>query len=114
MATPLETVKAQFGSKEDFVTKLLPLLDRRPDESEDDFRGRLGRVSASKLLRLWRREQDLRGRFGSREALADKIAELKAAGAKTDADYRRKVLGLSTGRLLSLHDGLIKRQRRTG
>lgn len=107
MATPLQQVKAEFGSKEALVDKLLPMLDKGADEDSAEFKARLIRVSNAKLLRLWNREQTLRDGFGSREALVDKIVELASSG-KPDADYRRKLLTLSTGRLLSVHSGLAK------
>ncbi len=108
MATPNQTVKSEFGSKEALVDKLVPLLDRKADESDAAFRERLLHVSNAKLLRLWQREQSLRSKHGSRESLVDKIVELRAGGQKADADYRKKILGLSTGRLLSLHDGFAR------
>lgn len=110
MSTPLQTVKSEHGSKEALVDKLVPLLDRQPDEAEPAFRERLLRVPNSKLLRLWEREQTVRSRFGSREALVDAIIELRAAqGLRPDADYRRKILTRSTGQLLSIHRGLKKK-----
>lgn len=104
MATPNQAVKAQHGSKADLVTKLVPLLDRGPDESEAEFKDRLSRVSNKKLLRLMQRSEALKA-FGSRETLVDKIVELR----KGDADLRRKMLGLTTGRLLSLHTSLARK-----
>ena len=100
MSTPLHTVKSDFGSKEALVEKLLPLLDRNAGEGDSEFRERLLRVSNGKLLRLWSREQDLKARFGGREALIDKLVESRLG--RTDADYRQKLAGLSTGRLLSM------------
>lgn len=102
MATPLQTVKTQFRNKEGLVEKLMPILDRGADESANEFKERLMRVSNKKLLRLWAREQRLRGEFGSRETLVDNIVTKRLK--RTDADYRNKLLGLGTGRLLSLHD----------
>lgn len=101
MANPLQNVKDRFGGKEALVEKLAPLLDRGADESEADFKDRLSRVSNKKLLRLLDRETLLRDRFGSREALVDDIVSTRTAG-KGDADLRRKLLSLSTGRLLAL------------
>lgn len=49
MTTPNQAVKAQHGSKADLVTKLVPLLDRGPDESEAEFKDRLSRVSNKKI-----------------------------------------------------------------
>ncbi|MFN3198602.1 MAG: hypothetical protein ACE366_09355 [Bradymonadia bacterium] len=107
MATPLQQVKNEFGSKEALVDKLLPMLDKGAEEDNAEFKARLVRVSNAKLLRLWHRENNLRDKFGSREALVDKIVELKTAG-KGNADYRRKLLGQSTGRLLNLHSSLAR------
>lgn len=101
MATPNQTVKAEYGGKEALVEKLSPLLDRNAEESESDFKDRLSRVSNKKLLRLLEREELLREKFGSREGLVDAIVARRTDG-KGDADLRRKLLGLSTGRLLAL------------
>lgn len=107
MATPLETVKKQFGSKESLVSRLVPMLDRPSDETDDNFTERLLRVSNKKLLKLLDREQTVREKFGSREALVDRIVSLRFGRA--DADYRRKISGYSTGRLLSMHAGLARK-----
>ena len=64
-------------------------------------------MSNAKLLRLLEREEILRSKFGSREALADQITEQKAGRA--DADLRAKLLRQSTGRLLSMHKAAKKR-----
>ena len=105
MASPLHTVKSEFGSKESLVGKLMPLLDRLPEESEDEFKDRLLHVSNRKLLRLWSREQTLRAGAGSREALVDAIVAKRTEG-RGDADLRRKLLGLSIGRLLDMQRSL--------
>lgn len=104
MATPLHTVKSEFGSKETLVGKLMPLLDRQADESEAAFKDRLMHVSNRKLLNLWQREQKLRADHGSRETLVDNIVKLRNG----DADLRKKLLGLSTGRLLDQHRTLSR------
>ena len=107
MATPLQTVKSLHGSKDDLVNKLLPLLDRSADETEAEFKERLSLVSNAKLLRLWSRVEAVKNGFGSREALADKIVEL----AGGDADYRSKVIGLTTGRLLDMHGAMSRKAK---
>lgn len=107
MATPLHTVKTEFGSKEALVGKLMPLLDRHADEDESEFKDRLLRVSNRKLLGLWKREQTLRADHGSRETLVDTVVALR----KGDADLRRKLLGASTGRLLDQHRALARKSR---
>ncbi len=105
MATPLHTVKTEFGSKEALVDALMPQLDRGADESDQDFKERLMRVSNRKLLTLHKREQDLRASFGSRESLVDKIVALQK---DADAGMRDRLLSQSTGRLLSMYSGLSK------
>ena len=110
MSTPLHTVKTEFGSKEALVEKLIPLLDRQADESDAEFKDRLLRVSNRKLLRLWQREQDLRGRFSDRDGLIDAIVKLADKG---DAG-RHKLVAMSTGRLLSMHWGLERATKRKG
>ena len=106
MAAPLHTVKTQFGSKEDLVNKLAPLLDKQAEEDEAQFKDRLMRVSNRKLLRLLQRENEVRERFGSREKLVDTVVGLKSG----DAAYRVKALSLSNGRLLSMHKGLARKK----
>lgn len=101
MATPLQTVKSRFGSKEALVDVVLPLVERRTDESEAELRERLLRVSNQKLLRLVDRSETLKARFGSREALIEKIVQARTGHA--DADLTAKLAGQSTGRLLSQH-----------
>ena len=105
MATPLHTVKTEFGSKEALVDALIPQLDRGADESDQDFKERLMRVSNRKLLTLLKREQDVRSAFGSREKLVDQIVALRT---DSDAGLRDRLLSQSTGRLLSMHSGLAK------
>ena len=108
MATPLQTVNTQFGSKDELVKKLIPLVERNADESDAALADRLLRVPNSKLLRLWTRENTLRTKFGTREALVDAVAKLRSGNDAIDADYRTKALKLGTGRLLSLHKSLAK------
>ena len=104
MTTPLHTVKEQFGSKEALVAKLVPILERGEGESDADLSERLIRVSNRKLLRLWKRQETLAAGAGTREALVDKIVSAKLGRA--DADLKAKLLGYSTGRLLSIDWGL--------
>ena len=55
MATPLQTVKEKFGSKEQLVSQLVSKLEALEGESKDDFKARLLTVSNRKLLRLYAR-----------------------------------------------------------
>ena len=105
MATPLETVKNQHGSKANLVNTLLPLLDRDADETEAEFKERLSLVSNAKLLRLLARTKSVKDGFGSREVLADKIVALSGG----DADFKNKIMGFTTGRLLDMHKVLSRK-----
>ena len=107
MATPLHTVKEQFGSKEALVAKLVPIVERGAGESDADLSERLLRVSNRKLLRLWTRQETLSAGAGSRDALVDKIVMAKLGRA--DAELKAKLLGYSTGRLLSIEWGLDRK-----
>ena len=111
MATPLQSVKSQFGSKSDLVKKLVPMVERNADETDAALEERLLRVPNSKLLRLFERETALRSKFGTREALADAVAKLRAGAGAVDDAYRTKLLKLGTGRLLTLHRSLAKAAR---
>lgn len=112
MSTPLHTVKDKFGSKETLVDKLLPLLDRGEDESDEEFKERLMRVSNRKLLRLLDRANAVRERFGSRNKLVDSIIELRGTtGPQADAQ-RNTLTAQGTGRLLSTHWGLTRAAKR--
>ena len=107
MSTPLHTVKNDFGSKEALVEKLVPLLDRQDSESDGEFKERLMRVSNRKLLRLWEREQTLREKFTNREQLVDQLVEAQLG--RSDTELRNRLLGLSTGRLLSMRAGQLRK-----
>ena len=55
MATPLQTVKEKFGSKEQLVSQLVSKLQPLEGESKDEMKVRLITVSNRKLLRLNKR-----------------------------------------------------------
>ena len=55
MATPLQTVKEKFGSKEQLVSQLVSKLQPLEGESKDEMKARLLTVSNRKLLRLHQR-----------------------------------------------------------
>ena len=100
--TPLQLVKDEFGSKEALAKKLIPLLDRREDEDQDDFERRIKTASNKQLLRLWQAEQSVKERFGSKEKLVDAIVKGRFDG-KDNADYRAKIAPYAKTRLLDLH-----------
>ncbi|MFZ4738060.1 MAG: hypothetical protein ACOYM9_19045 [Bradymonadia bacterium] len=110
MSTPLQTVKARFGSKEELVQKLSSILERQGDESDKAFAERLLRVPNSKLLTLHDRAVTVKEKFGTREALADAVIRLRAGDSK-DATAFASVRGHSPGRLLDTHKVLTRKAK---
>lgn len=105
--SPLQRVRAEHGSKEELVEKVLDVYE--PDEDEDplDFEERIETLSNKKLLRLWDAHQTVQEEFGSKEGLVDKITTAKFPGG--NADYADKISGYTLPRLLGLardHDVL--------
>jgi hypothetical protein len=103
--SPLQLVKRDHGSKHGLVDKLVDRAERYDDESGDEFRTRLRRVSNKKLLRLHAATERLASDFSSKEALIDAIAALKFPG-KGNPDFRASITGFRVTRLLDLHDSL--------
>lgn len=106
--TPLQEVKERFGSKEELVKALAPMLVRKPDESETEHQERLATVPNKKLLHLHRVQTELQSRFTNREGLVDAICKLEFGEKKVDQDYRTKLLGLSNAGLLDRHRALSR------
>ena len=106
MATYLEKMKNQFGSKEAMVNQLAPKLQRDDDESKEAFRRRLLRVSNRKLLRLWDQCEAV-SELGGREALAKKVTELQYNGACPEGPLERNS-GRPMGYLLDRYRSLSR------
>lgn len=105
--SPLQRVRAEHGSKEELVEKVLDVYE--PDEDEDplDFEERIETASNKKLLRLWDAHQTVQEEFGSKEGLIDQITTAKFPGG--NADYADEISGYTLPSLLGLardHDVL--------
>jgi hypothetical protein len=110
MSTPLQTVKARFGSKEELVNKLSAIIERDANESDKALADRLLRVPNSKLLTLFDRATTVKEKFGSREALAEAVLRLRAGDSK-DATAFAGTRALTTGRLLDMHKALTRKAK---
>ena len=110
MSTPLQTVKARFGSKEELVNKLSAIIERDANESDKALADRLLRVPNSKLLTLFDRATAVKEKFGSREALAEAVIHLRAGDSK-DATAFAATRTLTTGRLLDMHKALTRKAK---
>lgn len=98
--TPLQRVTEQHGGKDKLVDKLVDLVDRG-DEDKAEFRSRLRAAPNSKLLRLHGVSTEVKERFGSKDKLVDSLVGLMSR--PKDKDYRNKLQGLNSVRLLSMH-----------
>ncbi len=103
-ATPLQTVKKNFGSRADLVAKLSEMVDKQHgDESADQVKSRLSGLSNKKLLRLYQVEQKVRERFGDREKMIAHLVEARAKAGLTADDKYKVTLGThSKARLLDM------------
>ncbi|MCB9521298.1 MAG: hypothetical protein H6700_11540 [Myxococcales bacterium] len=99
--TPLQRVNEEFGSKTALAKKLAAMLEARAEESASEYEERLSRCSNKQLLRLWEAEAAVKAQFGGKAQLVDAI--VKARFGRDNADYRAKIAGYASTRLLDLH-----------
>lgn len=105
-ATPLTTLKEQHGSKAQLIDKLLPLIDKLPDESDDACKKRLSNVANRKLLHLLalgKRVEEL----GGRDGIVKKIGELK--GQPKDHEFADSLKRQTLGQLVDMVTSLQKK-----
>ncbi len=98
--SPLQRVRAEHGTKAALVDKVVALLSPDEGEEREDFENRIKTLSNDKLLRLYSANQRLEKEYGSREALVDAV--VKARFPNGNAQYKAKVEGYRTTRLLDL------------
>jgi hypothetical protein len=110
-ATPLKTVNDKFGSKEALAKELIKRLDRPEGETDDSFLKRLKAQRNSKLLTIYHRTEELKQKFGgSKEKLAEAVLESSGhKKAKTDEDFKKKLMSLNVGRLLDMLNAAPRR-----
>ena len=97
--SPLQIIKAEHGSKQELIAKVLPLIDKLEGESDDECKARLGHTANAKLLHLLALGEKAKA-LGGRKAIVKKIAELK--GQPKDHEYTDKLERLSLGQLVDL------------
>lgn len=98
--SPLQRTKKEFGSKKELAAKVSAFLTKPEEEEQAAFEHRVSTMSNAKLLRLWDAQQTLEKKFGSVEALAEKITRARFNGL--NADYQRKISGFGVPKLLDL------------
>lgn len=97
--SPLQRVREEHGSKADLAKKVLGILDAG-DEDQSDFEHRVNTMSNAKLLRLWEAHQTVQDKYGSKEALVEKITTARFSGGNDD--YAAKLSGFTLPKLLDL------------
>jgi len=102
--SPAQIVKKDFGSKKELAAKVMPLIERKSDETEEEFKSRIETLSNKKLLKLLRVGTEMAEGFDSKDALAEAVyTRLSKEGSKTDNDYLNKLKSFSMGRLLDMN-----------
>lgn len=107
-ASPLQIIKDKHGSKEALIAKVLPLIDKFDDESDDDCKKRLGYVANRKLLHLLDVGEKAKA-LGGRDGLVKAIAELK--GQPKDNEFTDSLKGKTLGQLVDLHGSVKKKAK---
>jgi len=102
--TPLEQVRKDHGSKEELVRKLLPVLEPREGETNDEFELRILTTSNKKLLRLFQVSKIIKARFGSKKDLVKAIVEKKFP--KGNEPYETKLMTRRSTQLLDFYSSL--------
>ncbi len=104
--SPLQRVKAQHGSKEALVDKVVELLEAENGETKDELKARLRLVANAKLLHLLALGQRAK-ELGGRDGVVAKVAELR--GQAKDADFVAKLKTRTLGQLLDMHASLSRK-----
>ena len=92
--TPKQLLAEKFGTRQDLVAKLAPLLGAGDDEKKK----LLGTTNA-KLLRIYEVAHEVSKKFGGKTGLIDAIAKLQFMGGKANEGWREKMSGLTIKRL---------------
>ena len=92
--SPLQRTKKDHGSKEALAKKVIGLLTKPEEEEQAAFEHRVNTMSNAKLLRLLDAHTKLASKFGSKDALVEKITQAKFKKS-------RKRIGIRCGRPLT-------------
>lgn len=98
MKTPKQLLTEKFGTRQDLVAKILPLIGGNDDEK----RALLGTTNA-KLLRIYEVAQEVSKKFGGKGGLIDAIAKLQFKGGKPNDGWREKMQTFTVKRLFDKH-----------
>ncbi len=111
--TPLEIAKKTYGSKEELVNLCVTKLEKREEESKDDFKARLSKVSCAKLMNLLDQVEQTE-KMGGKDAIIDIVYRWhRPLGDKVDEVYLKSLAKRSMGSLLD-EAKTIERRRKQG
>lgn len=96
--TPKQLLTEKFGTRQDLVAKLAPLLG-----ASDVEKRKLAGTTNAKLLRIYEVAQEVSKKFGGKSGLIDAIQKLQFAGGKANDGWREKMSGLTVKRLFDKH-----------
>lgn len=108
--TPLALVKERFETKEKLVAAVEKLATKDLWLDRVSPAKGLANVSNAKLLRLHAALEDAKKRFGTRDKLIAKVAELE--GRPKDEGFKTRLAGYPLPRLLDLEGAASKRSSR--
>lgn len=105
--SPMARMKEEHKDKETLVDRILEVIERDEAADKDEFKAKLLAASNKKLLRLLDAAREVKTKFGSREKLAQAIAQ--AMGKAKDRDYVAKLATLAAPRLVGLYRSVEKK-----
>ncbi len=102
--SPAQLVKQEFGSKKELAAKVMPLIEKNADETEESFKARIETLSNKKLLKLYRIGTEVSEKFQTKDALVEAVyKKAHPDNGKIDQDYMNKLKTFSLGRLLDMN-----------
>jgi hypothetical protein len=96
--SPMQVVKATFGSKSGVVDQILTAIN----DSTPETRARLMRCSNAKLLKHHLHATRMAKKFGTKDGLVEAICKAKFPGQVAPAEYKSKIADYSPWRLMDL------------
>ncbi len=96
--TPKQLLTEKFGTRQDLVAKLAPLIG-----ASDVEKRKLAGTTNAKLLRIFEVAQEVSKKFGGKTGLIDAIAKLQFQGGKPNEGWREKMASLTVKRLFDKH-----------
>jgi hypothetical protein len=102
--SPAQLVKKDFGSKKELAAKVMPLIEKKANETEEEFKSRIETLSNKKLLKLLRVGTEVSEKFQTKEELVNAVYKTAHQDSgKIDNDYLNKLKTFSLGKLLDMN-----------